>query len=151
MHREKDIRNAIRQRLIDTNEYDGVFLGAMPDYQGEAASLGAAVFIEPGDTSENSLSDDAPAGMIEYACRIKFTFVARDQTPEIRDALCENLFATASNALNGQVLVEALIVPTKTRFTNWRWIDPTAPERRIAATFQADYLIDGWDELDTEE
>ena len=35
-----------------------------------------------------------------------------------------------------------------TRFVSWRWEKPAPPERRIAAIFSYQYIVEGWDSYD---
>ena len=79
--------------------------------------------------------------------RVTITLLYRCEDPQLRDEGAELLFDTAANALNGQSLA-TLTLPDTTKFTAWRWLPPTPPERRIQASFTYQYIIDGWDSYD---
>lgn len=147
MDEEQHILDRIEQTLSETNEYDGVFVGALADRKGESADMLRSVFIEPGSTQETTLSDAQTAGMIERTFLINFTFAARYQEPKERDRVCSKLRAVASSELDGERLA-GLVVPGMTRFISWNWQPPDSSERQIKAVFRAVYLVDGWDTLE---
>ncbi len=149
--RERDVRNAIRQALIDTDAFDEVHVSGKAEDYGISAGATKMCIIEPMGTSEDSFGDDVPEGAIVYVSRIGCTFVGRDQDPQKRDELAELLLDTAADVLNGNNFGLGDMIPAKTRFTGWNWKNPVAPERQIQAIFQATYWIDGWNQMDTTE
>lgn len=147
--RERDIRNAIKAALIATNAFNEVFLTGLPERYGFGADKVAAAVIEPSSTSKQHIWDDAPWGGVTYTCDIVVTLLYRAIDPQLRDEAVERLLDMAVNAIAGQALVPGLTIPAKTEIVTWRWEKAVHPERRITATFQVGYLVEGWDQLDT--
>jgi len=146
--RDRDVRNAIHDALIATGAFDGVWIWGLPEDYGTGASQLAAAAIEPESSKQEDRWDSEPGGGLIVTSTVRITLLQRDDDPQRRDEAAELLFDVAANALNGQSL-GALTVPGWTRFTGWRWQTATSPERRIAATFQYAYIVEGWDNYDT--
>lgn len=152
--RERDIRNAINEALTATNQFDAVWIWGLPENYGTGASNQKSAAIEPMNTSETDLYDDEPEGAIVYTCNMVITLLYRHEEPQLRDEGAELLLTTAQNAVNGSALMAFNLpdlLPAKTRFTGWTWQPPESAERRIRATFQATYMIDGWNSEDVTE
>lgn len=148
---EQDIRDGIKDALDATNLFNGVHVTGQAEEYGISADEGAMAIIEANSTSETSMGDDVPAGAIVYTAKIDCTFVARNPDPTIRDRLAERLRNVAGDKMNGKTFGLPDMLPALTRFTGWTWKKPESCERKIKATFQATYMIDGWDSMDTEE
>lgn len=164
MARERDIRTAIADALARTGNIpaENVHLAAADE---AAAKDGdpLVVAIEPHSTTlmpsgpmSTSVSarsaigwDSSTAGSLPFLTQILITVIARDQDPETRDDLAEQMLAAAQNAVNGQVLVEGFTSPMDTLVGNWTWAKPVAPERRVAAIARVMYLVPAWNEFDT--
>ena len=56
--------------------------------------------------------------------------------------MAELLLNVAADALGGNTLGGAAL-PSRTRFLSWTWQPPSAPERRITAVLEFQYLVDG--------
>jgi hypothetical protein len=149
LYRERDIRSSIRDILDQTGAFDGVFLSGLPEDRGEPSGAARAVSIEPRETTQSDRWDDT-SGSLVMTCRIALTFLARHEDPQIRDEAAELLVNTAANALNGQSLAGATL-PGFTRIRGWSWQRPQAPERRIEAVLEFDYLLDNWAGFNTSE
>ena len=75
-------------------------------------------------------------------CRLNLVFLARHEDPQVRDETAELLLNVAADALGGNSLGQAAL-PSRTRIQSWTWQTPAAPERRITAVLQYQYLVDG--------
>ncbi|WP_165221929.1 hypothetical protein [Aquisphaera insulae] len=75
-------------------------------------------------------------------CQISLTLMARHEDPEIRDDIAELLLNVAANSLWRSNLGGAAIA-SKTRVRSWAWQPTDAPERRIKAVLEYQYLVDG--------
>jgi hypothetical protein len=148
-YRERDIRNQIHDLLEQTGAFDGVYLAGLPEDRGEPSGDRRSVSIEPGETTEADLWDDTTGDLI-MTCRVNLTFLARHENPQIRDETAEQLLNIAASALNGQSLAGATLVG-QTRIRSWSWERPNAPERRIAAVLEYQYLVSNWAGLNTVE
>jgi len=140
--RERDVRNAIHDLLEATGAYDGIYRTGLPEDRGERAGQTRVVVVEPDQTNQAEPWDDT-SGDLVMTCRLAVTFLARHEDPQIRDETAELLLNVAANALNGRSLA-GLTLPSSTRFRSWSWQKPTAPERRIRAVLEYQYLIPGW-------
>lgn len=147
--RDRDVRNAIRDALESTNAFDGVYLQGHPEDRGERSGNLRAVAIEPAETAVSDSWDDREGALL-MTSRITLTFLSRHEDPLVRDETAEQLLNLAANALNGQSLA-GLTLPPRTRFQSWTWHRANAPERRIVAVFEYQYLVEGWSELDISE
>jgi hypothetical protein len=147
--RERDIRNSIHDLLEQTGAFDGVYLSGLPEDRGEAAADAQAVSIEPARTTSTDASDDDNGDLL-MTCQVNLILLARHEDPQIRDEKVELLLDWAAAALSGQSLFGATI-PAKTRILAWTWQKPTAPERRITAVLEFQYLSTGWTGFNTDE
>ncbi len=141
--RDRDVRNAIQQALIDTNAFDAVWIWGLPEDYGSGGSSLAAAAIEP---VSGSLADlwDGGAEMGEVVTgTVSLTLLFRGEDPQVRDEAAELLLNTAADAINGLALA-GLTMPDKTRLGNWHWLKPTPPERRITGTITYQYVVEGW-------
>ncbi|MGC8638733.1 MAG: hypothetical protein ACP5XB_02510 [Isosphaeraceae bacterium] len=147
--RERDIRIAIHDLLEQTDAFDGVYLTGLPEARGEPADDAQAVSIEPSKTTSSDVSDDDNGDLL-LTCQVDLVFLARHENPWVRDENVERLLNVAADALSGQSLGGATI-PAKTRIVAWTWQKPAAPERRITAALQFQYLVAGWTGFNTDE
>jgi hypothetical protein len=145
--RDRDVRNAIRDALIATGAFDGVWIWGLPEDHGIGASQLAAAAIEPESSTQEDHWDSAPGGGLIITSRVTLTFLQRNDEPQLRDEAVECLFNSAANALNGQSF-GGLTLPQLSRFLLWRWEKPVAPERRITSTFSYSYIVEGWTAYD---
>jgi hypothetical protein len=148
-YRERDFRNQIHDVLEATGAFDGVYLTGLPEDRGEASSEGRCVSIEPAETVQTDHWDDT-SGDLLMTCRVNLTLLARHDDPQIRDETAELLVDTIANVLNGQSLAGGTLIG-QTRFKSWSWEKPKAPERRITAVLEYQYLVRGWTEFNTAE
>jgi hypothetical protein len=145
--RDRDVRNAIHDALVETGAFDGVWIWGLPEAYGSGASQLAAAAIEPELSTQDDRWDSAPGGSLIVTSRVTLTFLQRHEDPQLRDEAVERLFASAANALNGQSFA-GLALPQLSRFLSWRWEKPQAPERRITSTFSYSYFVEGWNVYD---
>jgi hypothetical protein len=146
--RDRNIRNAIQTALVATGAFDGVWISGLPENYGTGSSQIAAAAIEPLYSREDDRWDSQTTGGIIIASRLMITLLYRHDDPQVRDETVEMLLNTAAAALNGQSLT-GLTICEFTKFTSWTWENPTPPERRIKATFEYSYIVEGWANLDT--
>jgi hypothetical protein len=141
--RERDVRNLIRDLLDQTGAFDAAYLSGLPEASGKPAGESRLVAIAPVETSLAAPDtwDDA-GGDLLLTCRVGLTLQARHEDPQIRDELAELLLCTAANAINDSTLGGASL-PGRTRICSWSWQTPIAPERRILAVLEDQYLADG--------
>jgi hypothetical protein len=147
MARERDVRNAIKDALMATGAVSDVWLTGLPEDYGQGASDLAAAAIEPLSTRLGSGWDAGPSGGLDYTSELSVTLLSRHPDPQLRDELVEQLLDFLINAVNGQSLAN-FTIPQQTMVTSWRWLPPTPPERRVAATLGFAYLVT-WDGFDT--
>lgn len=147
MSRDRDVRVAIQAALVGTGAFDDVYLWGLPEDYGSGVSRMALAVIEPSSSTQTDRWDGGAATGLVVASTVTITFLYRHEDPQLRDEACELLLDTAADTLNGQPLAD-LTLPDLTRFMSWRWEKPTAPERRITATFSYQYIIDGWNAYD---
>jgi hypothetical protein len=145
--RDRDVRNAIQAALLATGQFDGVWLSGLPEDYGQAADDLAAAVIEPASSTEVDYWDSEPSGGIIIQSVVTLTLLVRNPDPQLRDEAVELLVDYAADAINGQNLA-GITVCGRTKITSWRWQPPAPPERRVAATVQYEYIVEGWDELD---
>jgi len=145
--RDRDVRNAIHDILLATGAFDGVWIWGLPEDFGTGGSQLAAVAIEPQSSVLEDRWDSAPGGGLVITSRLTITLIQRDDDPQLRDEAAERLFELTAGALNSQCL-SGLTLPQFSRFLDWRWEKPVAPERRIVATFSYSYIVEGWTAFD---
>jgi hypothetical protein len=150
MPRDRDVRNAIKTLLDATGAFDsdGVWITGMPEDSGSGSSIAAAAAIEPVSSTQDDRWDGVAETGLVITSTVAITLIYRNEDPQLRDEGAELLLDTAANALNGQSLA-GLTLPDLTRFLSWAWVSPTAPERKIRAQFQYQYLVEGWGGADT--
>jgi hypothetical protein len=144
--RERDVRIAIRDALVETGAFSDVWLSGLPENYGGAASDLTAAAIEPASTTLTTGWDTQLAGGLDYTARLHVTLLARHDDPQLRDDLAEQLLNTLHDAINGQSLA-GYTLPGKTYVQSWTWQPPAPPERRIQAVATFAYLVTwaGWD------
>jgi hypothetical protein len=145
--RDRDVRNAIHDALVATGAFDGVWIWGLPEHYGSGSSQLAAAAIEPESSSQDDRWDGGTETALVVTSLVIITLLYRHEDPQLRDEAAELLMDTAANALNGRSLA-ALTLPDLTRFLSWRWQNPTPPERRIAAVFSYQYIVEGWSAYD---
>jgi len=148
-HRERDVRNAIQELLDVSGAFDGVYVSGLPEERGERAGDRRAAVVEPDGTTGSDLWDDT-TGAMTMTATVALTFLARDDDPQVRDEAVELLLNTAAAVLNGRSLADATL-PGSTRIRSWTWLKPNAPERRIAAKLEFQYLAEGWSDFGLSE
>jgi hypothetical protein len=148
-YRERDGRTLARDLLEATGAFDGVYLAGLPEDRGQASDDRCAAAIEPAETELAVPWDDAGADLL-FTCRVHLTILARHEDPQTRDELAERLLYVAASILGGASLGPATL-PGRTVVRSWVWQKPVAPERRIAAVLEYQYLVDSWPGLDTAE
>jgi hypothetical protein len=148
--RDRDVRNAIVDALTATNEFSsgGVWITGLPEDSGSPASEQCAVAIDPISTAEDDLWDAAAAGGIVMKSLVRITVLYRGGDIQLRDEQAERLLSVVANVVNGNGF-GGLCFPQTARLTGWIWAPPTVPERRIAATYSYQYIVEGWDSYDT--
>ncbi|MGO9598122.1 MAG: hypothetical protein ACLP7Q_09030 [Isosphaeraceae bacterium] len=147
--RERDIRNLIGDLLDQTGAFDGVYLSGLPEERGETCGDSRAVVIEPDMTTRADPTDDFDGDPL-LSCQLKLIFMARDEDPQVRDEVAELLLNVAAVALDGNTL-SGMVLPSRTKIRSWSWQKPVAPERRITAILEFQYLGDGWAGFNTSD
>ena len=145
--RERDIRNLIGDLLDQTGAFDGVYLSGLPEDRGETAGDSRAVVIEPDMTTRTDPTDDFDGDPL-LSAQVKLIFMARDEDPQVRDEVAELLLNVAAVTLDGNTL-GGMVLPSRTKIRSWSWQKPVAPERRITAILEFQYLGDGWASFNT--
>lgn len=162
--RDRDVRAAIRDRLIATNLFNDVwFTGAITGF-GDGGEVAGAV-IDPiggglaaasgtglaaGRSIGTGLGWDDVGDLLDFTSTVKVTLIARDEDPQIRDERAEQLLGILHNAINGRILVPGLTIPSKTIVAHWVWTSANPPERQIEATVSYGFLVpwNAWDVSD---
>lgn len=148
-HRERDVRRAIREMLDSTGMFDRVDLGIAADPGGGASGMLRTASIEPKETVVAGLGDDVSGGLAATAT-VKILLIARDDDHIARDDAAEVLLNTTAAALNGRA-IGGITLPGSTRLRSWEWRKAAAPERRIEATLEFRYLLEGWNDFNLSE
>jgi hypothetical protein len=148
--RERDVRAAIQVALMKTGAFSDVWLTGLPEDYGHGVSDLTAAAIEPVATSFTTGWDAQPGGGLDYTASLTVTLLARYPDPQLRDELAEQLLNHLADAINGQSLA-GFTLPGKTMVTGWKWLQPSPPERRIAATVSFAYLVAAWDVFDVSQ
>jgi hypothetical protein len=147
--RERDIRNLIHDLLDQTGAFDGIYLSGLPEERGAAAADSRSISIDPAETTRSEPSDDS-GGDLLMTCHVQLTLLARHEDPQLRDEMAELLLNIATDTLGG-ISLGGQTLPARTRIVSWTWEKPTAPERRITAVFEYQYLVDGPSGFNTAE
>lgn len=151
MARERDIRIALGDALVQTGAFSQVRLSGLPEEYGEGASDLTAAAIQPDSTRLLTGWDAPPGGGRTFSCQLLVTVLARNSDPQLCDELAEQLVEFVRNAVDGQPLVPGFNEPGQTMVTGWQWLPRKAPERRIAITVSFRYIQDGWNSADTSQ
>jgi hypothetical protein len=149
LFRERDVRCLIRDMLEQTGAFDGAYLSGLPEERGERAGNSRTVSIEPAETRQVDPWDE-PDGDPIMTCQVALTILARHEDPQTRDEIAELLLNVAANALWRSTLGGAAIA-SRTQIRSWNWQPTKAPERRIKAVLEYQYLVDGLTGLNTVE
>lgn len=149
--RDRDVRQAIVTLLEATGQFDGVYLGGLPEDGGQAAGNLRAVALDQIGTTETDRwdSSDSTSDLV-MTSQVRLIVMARDDDGVVRDEMAENLVDVIGNTLNG-VSIASLTLPPFTRIKSWAWQKETPPERRITILFEYQYLVPGWNQFDTTE
>ena len=147
MARDRDVRNALQVVLQNTGQFDNVYVSGLPEDYGIGSDRVSIAVIEPVSSTERDDWDSETTGGILIQGTAQITLLARQPDPQLRDEAVELLLEYTANTVNGQSLA-GLTLPPWTRITAWRWLPATHPERRIQATFQYSYIVEGWGSLD---
>lgn len=149
-YRDRDIRNAMRDLLAATGQFDVSTCDGLPETRGWPGGALRGVNIDAWNSSDADLCDDAGGPTLLRSATLKVTFAAIDDDPAVCTDMVERLINVAANACNGQCLA-GLTFPGKTKFTNLRWLKPSPPERRCEATFTYQYEIITFTDFNTSE
>ena len=149
MARDRDIRAAIRDLLLATNEFDAVAMSDEPD-DGPAAGGSRVAVVGPFAGDAHEPWDSGLDSTLLIAGRAAVTIISRDEDPETRDAIAEKLMGKLANAING-VSLAGITYTHKTAVVSWKWKDARPPERRLEVVIKYEYEIDGWDSFDVTE
>lgn len=148
-HRERDVRAVIHELLDSTGMFDRVYSGTAPDIGGEPSGASRTASIEPSETILAGQGDGVD-GAVRATTRVSIILLARDDDPTARDDAVEMLLNTTAAALSGRSL-GGITLPGSTRLRSWTWRKATPPERRIEATLEFQYLLEGWNGFDLSE
>lgn len=148
--RDRDIRNAMRDACEATGLFDLATTGGLPEVNGGDSGQTAVIVIEPLNYIDSDPADEDFGPLLVRTGTARVTVLAIDQDGATRDELAEKLCHLASNACNGASLA-GLTYPDKTRFTTWRWLKPSPPERRVEGTFTYQYEVGSFTDLGTAE
>lgn len=149
MSEEANIIQAMAATLLGSGFFDDVYTTGLPKLDDQSAEDLRAVAIMPMSGTESDQYDAPTAGYQCEDAQVKFVFVVRAKDEAVRDRTVSLLFNYARNALNGQSIA-GLTLPQWTKFTSHKWEDPAPPERKITATFQYRYLVQGWTSFATD-
>lgn len=147
--RERDVRDAIQELLESTRAFDRVCSGVLPDAGGEPSGCRRSASVEPNGTVVAGQGDDVH-GALKATATVTLVLLARDDDPAARDAAAETLLNVAAAALNGRSL-GGITLPGTTRIRSWSWRKAAPPERRVEATLEFQYLLEGWSDFDVSE
>lgn len=148
MPREREVRDAMRNALIQTGAFSSVVLTGLPEDYGFGASDLTVAAIQPGSTRMVDGWDSALDGGRDFHCQLLVTVLARHEDAELCDDLAEQLVNTVRDVVDGQTFLPGFNEPARTMVTGWLWLPRAAPERRIAVTVTYHYIQDGWKQAD---
>lgn len=139
--RGRDIRSAIRDLLIDTGAFGGVYLSGPypPDVVTQA-------WVVPSKDAHQFDADYGGAVVVRGAMEIHYA--ARDVDPDVIDQTIDRLFDVSCNAINGQSLA-GITFPAFTQVTKSRWIEK--PPIRLIATVEYAYIAETWTSFNTDD
>ncbi len=148
--RDRDVRNAIKVLLDATEQFDSVSLkGLTTEYGSSAGDLKLAI-IQPDTIAQSDRWDATDEIGLHVDSTLTITILARNEDPQTRDEIAENLLFLAINAIQGKSLA-GFTEPDFTRFVRARWMKPKVPERQIVCTFVYSYLVDTWSGYEPDE
>ena len=149
--RDRDVRQAAKDALNATGQFDAVYLSGLPEDYGQAAGQLRVAVIEMGNEFRvNDLWDSAQDGGLTVDGEAHITVLVRDQDPQVRDELAELLINVISNTLNG-VAMDSWTTEQTSFVMRWRPIPSQAPERRMMAVYEYQYFVEGWTSFNTTE
>ncbi len=148
--RDRDVRNAIKTLIEATGQFDTVSRKGLPAEYGSSAGDLKLAIIQPDTIAQSDRWDATDEIGLHVDSTVMITILARNEDPEVRDDLAENLMWVAINAIQGKSLAE-LTAPDLTRFVRAKFMKPKAPERQIVCTFVYSYIVDGWSGYEPDE
>lgn len=149
-YRDRDIRNAMRDLIEATREFDWTTCGGLPEDQAYPGGALKAASIEPLNYIDDDLCEDELGPVLIRTGTAKVTFLAIDEDSTACIEAAERLMNIAANLWNG-VSLATLTYPDKTRFTTARWLKPEGNERRVEATFTYQYEVGYFADFGTAE
>lgn len=130
-----------------TRQFDDVLLSETPDSFPTSTPECRGANIDPRGNTFKPLADSGGFDGIIQTTQLSISFFARHESPTIRDAILEQLFAVAANALNGQGIAGATN-PAWTMFKSAQYKTACHPDRRLDCIFEYQRLIDSWSDFD---
>jgi hypothetical protein len=143
--RDRDIRAHARDLLEITTVFDSVWLS---EESGQAATDQIAAEILPMTDNDYDRYDDD--GTMATTGHARLAVIARHEDQQTRDDIAERALYAACDTLNGRSLA-GWTLPHFTRVASWKWAKPEAPERRIDAVLEYQYLNPDWTSFDVGE
>jgi hypothetical protein len=142
MSDDATVLQAIRDALIATKEFDGVYAD-LPEFQGEAASDRTAAVVAPLDFDENDGWDDPTDVLSTRHVRWNLMLIVREEDNQARQNELARLFALAQNELDGKSL-GSITLPAFTRLRKGRYRNSNSPEQCLKAVGEFTYLVHGF-------
>ena len=148
--RDYDCLQAIQTLLGATGYFDAVYIGGLPERQGQSSSYSAAAALEIAGWDEIDAYDDFASIDQKRSVRWTLTLMSRDPDPEIRDRKIDQLYNIAANTLDG-VSFAAGCVPSLSKLRRGNYQPATPPERRMTVQGEFEYFVGGFDLHDTSD
>lgn len=148
--RDRDVRNAIKVLLDETKQFDVVSLKGLPSEYGTAAGALKLAIVQPDTIAQSDRWDATDQIGLHVDSTITITILARNEDPQERDELAENLMLIAIDEIQGKSLA-GMTAPDLTRFVRAKFVTPKVPERKIVCTFMYSYIVDNWSGYEPDE
>lgn len=134
-----------RDRLVETGVFDAVYRSALPESRGRSSADRIVAVVTPSDWEQTDESDDEDTVQSTRRARWTLTIIVREEDPETRERLLDQLLTTSQNALDGQTL-GGITIPDWTRLRRGRYEPPVDVEQRMVVTGEFAYWIQGFNQ-----
>jgi hypothetical protein len=145
--RDRDVRLAVLDALVATDQFNDVWPAGLPEEVGTGAYEQAAAALDQSRGTSEQYGDADPEGGLLQRRDMTITILYRHHDPLLRDAAAERLLNVVCNTINGNNL-GGLVFAQTALVRSWSWEKATAPERRISATYHFEYMVEGWTNFD---
>jgi|GEM_PF-6977298 len=137
------ILEAIRDLLLETNQFDDVYLSGLPENHGHSAAMLKVAVLEPAEWNEFDERDDPDDVQNTVRMQFRLTLLVRDEDPVQRDNEVDRLLGVCKNIIDGQDIIRESTIRGWNKLRKGKWERPVAPERRMTVVGEVAYFVDG--------